>query len=408
MAHNSTGDETLFDPRMRKIIEWFGKITTPPDSRFAGFRHLPPIGNTWWLEPCGEFGVLARLWKDRDPDFSARMQWLWQQHRSWPSPGIGGSGQSTDGYRQILSDPALPAKAPTYGSELFPKTGAILRNVFPSDRETTLHLIAGPNHQHYDDDSGSITVWGKGRIVADDFGYDGCAPRSSHNMVETSTASELMQVQTFVSEPQLDYMRGVAGGWTRQIAFVKDADPLGPSYFLVSDSLAGRASGTWRLWLTAQGIELKAPLARVTGREDVDTDLHFLQPPDASLKTEEKTVSTFGFDPEGTQKWGVTVTQTAVVAPMAGGGAVSALIYPRLKTEAAPEIIALAGGKVAKVRHPKGEDYLFLSSEPFTFAEGDLKFSGTAGAVLRRGGKTLLCLPATGRLEAEGQSANKP
>ena len=39
-----------------------------------------------------------------------------------------------------------------------------------------LHMIVGSHYQHYDFDSGSIIVWGKGRIVADDFGYYGRAP----------------------------------------------------------------------------------------------------------------------------------------------------------------------------------------------------------------------------------------
>lgn len=47
--------------------------------------------------------------------------------------------------------------------------------------------------------------------------------------------------------------------------------------------------------------------------------------------------------------------------------------------------------------------YVFLSSEPFKFAEGDIAFEGAAGAVLFRGDKPVLVLGAPGRLSAKGQ-----
>jgi hypothetical protein len=90
MAHNTGFDDSLYDPRMKKIAEWFAKISTPPDSQLGGHRHLPPIGNTYIREPTGEFGLIANLWKLKDPTFAANMQWMHQQQGSPAEPGLGG------------------------------------------------------------------------------------------------------------------------------------------------------------------------------------------------------------------------------------------------------------------------------------------------------------------------------
>ena len=255
--HNAGFSDFLYDPQMKKIIEWFGKISTPPDPRILNIRHLPPIGNTYLNEPTGEFGILAALWREKDPQFSAEMQWMFQQQLSYPEPGIGGAYPALQGFRGLFLDPTLPAKAPKWGSELFPRTGAVLRNGFPSDRETYLTVICGDFRSHYDIDSGSITLWGKGRPLADDFGYYGCAPVVDHNMLDSAGAGYNMLPQAFSTAPTLDYFRGkTGGGWTRQIAFVKDADPLAPNYYLVRDTLDKAGPATWRLWCAAVKIRL--------------------------------------------------------------------------------------------------------------------------------------------------------
>ncbi|MBC8115136.1 MAG: hypothetical protein H7062_12200, partial [Candidatus Saccharimonas sp.] len=74
-AHHAGLSDDLYDPKMKRVMDWFGKISTPPNSRVAGRRHLPPIGNTDMYEPTSEFGLMAYLWRDKDPEFAARMQW---------------------------------------------------------------------------------------------------------------------------------------------------------------------------------------------------------------------------------------------------------------------------------------------------------------------------------------------
>ena len=405
MAHNAGFNDYVYHPRMKKVIEWFGKISTPPDSRLKGWRHKPPIGNTYISEPCGAFATVAYLWKDRDPEFAAQMQWMWEQHGRYRAPGIGGFYPTLAGYRTLLQAPNLKAKAPAYGSELFPETGVVLRNAYPNDRETYLHMIAGRHHDHYDRDSGSITLWGKGRIVADDFGYTGYGSGEDHSLLESAGARSAakMKIVDFATTDGLDYVRGVKGNWTRQIAFVKDADPLGPNYFVLCDSLKKPEPATWRLWCTAEKVQLKPRGALVIGREDVDTDVSFARPETLELRTAEKSCSSHGMNPE-LRQMRMTTTQLGVLADLKNGRGLTVLVFPRLKKQKPPTVASLDGGRVLKVTSEAGTDFVFLSPARFTFQQDTISFDGTSGVAVMRGPRLTLSLGAAGRIKAQGQA----
>ncbi len=409
MARNAGFGDELFDPKFQAIARWFGKISTPPDSRFGGFRHLPPLGNTYMMEPTGEFGILAYLWREKDPAFSAEMQWLHQQHKSFPTPGIGGGYPAFAGYRKLLSDATLPATPPAYRSELFPETGVVLRNTFPSDRETWLHMIAGTNHAHYDQDSGSITLYGKGRILAEDFGYYACAPPDDHSMVESPAAMNngSMAVRDFRASERFDYVAGVSGGWTRQIAFVKGPDALAPAYFVIRDTMAAPAPLTWRLWLTASRVTIDGMHAVAEGKEDADLDIFVLQPAGTVLRTEEKTrTSVCGTAPDGRQGPLASTQIGLICQPAARITEVVAVLVPRLKSEKAPTVTPLADGRVVRVETAAGVDYVFLARTPFAFKDAEVDFSGVAGCAQLRGqAAPVLALGAAGTISARGASA---
>lgn len=437
MAHNAGLDDALYHPRLKKIAAWFGKISTLPDSRLGGYRHLPPVGNTYLNEPTGIFGTMATLWRERDPEFAAQMQWLFEQHRSWPHACIGGGYPGMVGCNGLFRGSAIPPKPPSWQSELFPKTGAVLRDTFPSERETQLYLIAGTNHEHYDDDSGSLTLWGKGRVLADDFGYYGRAPADDHSLLTAPGVGGVMTVEAFSASANLDYVRGVKGPWSRQIALVRGG---GPAYFVVRDRLAKPADFTWYLWLTARDVvlgKLDEDLARVAaaskaellpdgtaidprfarptaaaralavGREDVDLDVFFLTAAGFTLRTEKKTrESLAGLDANAKQA-PMKSTQIGLLAEGKQGAGVAALLVPRLKTEAAPAVEVIAGGAGAKVKAAAGVDYVFVSEAPVTFADGDVSFSGTVGAARVRGKTAELSLGAAGSIAARGKELKK-
>ena len=426
MARNAGLDDNLYSPRMKKIGEWLAKISTPPDSRFGGFRHLPPIGNTYLNEPNGIFGTLAMLWKDKDPAFAANMQWMFLQQRSWPG-SFGGGYPGMIGCNGLFHSAAIAPQAPAWGSDWFPQTGVVLRHRMPSDRETYLTLIAGYNHEHYDDDSGSITLWGRGRVLADDFGYCGRAPEEDHSLLSTPGAGGVMTVSEFSASAGVDYVRGAKGPWTRQIALVKSADPQEADYFIVADTLAASAPHTWRLWLTARDVRLgsgsgmpavgdgtamnlqfakptAASRALVIGREDVDMDIFVLAPVQRLLRTEKKMrQSLSGLDRDAKQIGNMPSTQIGLIADDQPGTGLTALLYPRLKTEAAPSVTVIAEGRGAALQRGSDTDYVFLSPTPITFTEGDISFNGTVGLIRLQGKDPVLVLGAPGTIAARGK-----
>lgn len=398
-AHEAGVDDVLFDPKMKKVAEWLAKSSTPPDVRLAGRRHLPPIGNTYQREPTGIFAHLAVIWRQEDPQFAAQMQWMHQQQGSPPSPGIGGFYPTLAGYRLLLTDPDLPTKEPEWHSERFPESGVILRNGFPTDRETQLYLIAGRLHDHYDDDSGSFTLWGKGRLLANDFGYTGVAAADDHNLVVSSRAQRgVMQVEDFATTDRFDVVKGKRDGWTRQIAFVKDPDPLGQNYFVLCDSLNEPAPMKWQLWLTANRVTTKSNAALVEGLDDVDLDIVFASRNEITLRTEQKSRTCLGMRPDGSVDSQQVTTQTGLFAQLSEADRITVVLFPRPSNEKPPEITALANGNVIRVRSNADTDYIFQSPQPFTFHEGDVQFEGTSGLVQYRRGTLTLALGASGRI----------
>jgi hypothetical protein len=264
-------------------------------------------------------------------------------------------------------------------------------------------LIAGTNHAHYDKDSGSFTLWGKGRLIANDFGYYGYVPGEDHNMVVASTAADaaIMRVTDFLAGENVDYVRGLKGDWERRIVFVKDPDPLGPNYFVFSDGVKGDTQATWRTWFSAQKILLRPRGAVVNGDEDVDTDIFFANPDVIAAATEGKTRETWGLT--GDTYGRVSTTQTGLILQLKSGGSLTTVFYPRLKTEKQPVFTRVADGNGVKVETVGRTDYVFLGDGPLAFHEGTVSFEGTVGAVLIRGNRTLLWLGAPGKIGAYGE-----
>jgi hypothetical protein len=383
MAANAGYDDYAFDPRLRKVYEWFATISTPRDSRTGGFRHLPPIGNTYHGEPSGIWGVAASVWKDRDSDFAERMLWMFEQGGSFGNLGIGWNFPSMLGYRWMMSQTGITPKPADFGSRRFRKTGVVLRNSMQTNRETYLHLIAGSNHDHYDADSGSIILYGKGRILCDDWGYIGRHPDRWHSMLTSSDASGSanMEIDTFAPGATLDYVSGRKGAWQRQIAFSKDADPLGPNFFLIRDTHNSDLPATWRLWLTAiprpetaaellgskkknthaqPGIVQHDQGITLVGGEDVDLDIFLYESKKLALKTETATQRVSAGYRDGRES-PLKNTQTALIATLPGRGTVAALLCPRLKHEPPPTVTWHADGQIAKIVSRAGTDYVFLT-----------------------------------------------
>jgi hypothetical protein len=247
-------------------------------------------------------------------------------------------------------------------------------------------LIAGRNHSHYYDDSGSITIWGKGSELCHEDAYgeerihdkNAIKPIDSknvHSMVvgpATYNPEEVMAIREFSTATDFDYVRGTRRGWQRQIAMVKDRDPNGPNYFVMTDTLdAESVPATWRLFVRASQIRPTGSGVTIVGVEDVDLDVVFVRPPGAKLQVHSDHVN---------------------LAIRARGG-VTAVLYPRLKTEQPPQVTALADGKGVKLATPVGTDYVFLDPTDFSFSQGPVAFEGKAGLIKVRGGRQIKSQP---------------
>lgn len=247
-------------------------------------------------------------------------------------------------------------------------------------RETTLYLIAGRNHSHYFDDSGSITLWGKGSELCheDAYGEERTHDKSVmkpldaknvHSMVSGPASfnpEEVMAIREFSTAADFDYVRGTRRGWQRQVAMVKDRDPNSPNYFVMTDTLdAQSVPATWRLFARASQIKPIPGGVTIAGLEDVDLDVVIVRPA--------------GAKPE--------IHPDHISLAITGSGATTAVLYPRLKQERSPPITAVADGKAAKIETPVGVDYVFLDPGSFVFNQDAVAFEGKAGLVKLRGGK---------------------
>jgi hypothetical protein len=444
---NAGNPEILYGDRLKKTMLWLAKISTPRDPRFGNRRHFPEIGNTYVMETSVLFTLMARVQRERDPAYADGMQWLWYEMGCPTWPGIGGAYPLTAGYREALADAApKPATPPNWKSELFRGSGAVLRAHFPCDRESYLYLIQGPMHAHYDDDLGSFMMWGKGRPLCLDWGYKGCMPAWMHNRMDIGGGGK---IEEFAALDSADYLHNVQSAWHRQILFVKDADPLGPNYFLVRDSTSGDGDANWRLWLNTDDHPLvEGQMVCVRGRDDVDMELWFDEPSSRLLKRirkpiEEKTpasaeVSLSAPKPKddeekddpmrealtqeeqekrplvaetaevtvpcvigpGGRFWGKAdgTTQRGIHLTVPKGQPVVALLYPRLHAEQKPKVSPFADGRALKIESPSGVDYVFLGLEPFEAAIDSIRFKGRAGAVQVRDKTVTLSLPVAGEV----------
>lgn len=453
-ARNAGFKDYLDDPRLWGAMRYLARISTPPDVRFGKKRHFPPAGNTYQNETTGLFAVLAKACRQTHRDLSDELQWTWIQQGRPRDSGIGGPF-----YANALQGDFEPAGPPKWASESFPGSGAVLRNGFPGERETYLYLLQGGFAEHYDYDRGSFELWGKGRPLCLDWGYSfkaGRMPPWQHNRVDIGNWGA---IKAFQASEAADYLHSVQEAWERQVFLVKDPDPLGANYFVMRDTIAQPAANWW-LWLyTEQSLQRSNDVVHVTGIHDVDLDIwlapklsRHLKP--AEMKVREKkqdiavpladslgdvgqavegaalaSLNEIGKAPAATQtrlpgngietrtvtsecfdmntQLQVPLTQEGLTLPVTQDEPVFCVLYPRLKGEKAAVFASLADGRGVRVSHAAGTDYIFLSTTPFEFHEGDVSFKGRAGVIRVRGTTLDLALGDSGEIAKGGKQLAK-
>jgi hypothetical protein len=397
--------EWLYHPRLKLAMAWLAKISTPPDPRLGGDRHMPEIGNTYLGERTCLPGWAAWIWRERDPQFAQQMQWMWQAHGAPKNLGIGGAYPGFQGYTSVILDGAAPAQPPRWMSEWFDDCGAVLRAHFPGPHETYLHYIQGRLHQHYDYDEGAFILWGKGQPLCEDFGYYGRAAATDHSRVDDGFSEQLGnegRIHEFAAGAA-DYLRGERAGWQRQILLVKDDDPLGPNYFVVRDDVAANRAADWRVWIATDGAPaLRTNPIRAQGRFAADLVVFFPDAPGPRLSTESLTrrSGASGFASQESTQWCLHVK-------LPGGTPCVAVLYPVLRNQPTPKLTALAEGRIIKIESTFGTDYAMLGQEEFRYAGEGLEFAGRTGVLQLRPQSVQLALPQGGKLSYGGKVIEK-
>jgi hypothetical protein len=201
-----------------------------------------------------------------------------------------------------------------------------------------------------------------------------------------------------VQQPLFDYFRGEKGPWTRQVAMVKDADAMGPNYYVLRDTVSPAEPATWRLWLTASKVTVEGDVVRVEGSEDVDLDLFFFgaSPPTVNLEQKTRTSSSSFFNKP------VQTAQTGLVLNLdSDHPEIGLLLFPRLKSQKPPILTPIAGGRGVRVETEFGVDEVFMSDTDFVFRDNGQTFDGTVGSIIRRPGTgTVVCLGENGKIGA--------
>jgi hypothetical protein len=322
---NSGLHDYVNDPRMKRLVLWWAKMETPRDPRARGgvdrgvrpnLRYMPAMGRDRMGGPGATCGVMARQTRTTDPDYSAILQWAWQEE------GASKRIVHLGGFSYLACDSLLPAKQPAWTSEVFPYTGAMLRHGLGTPNEHQVLLYSGDHFAaFYPGHIGSFpNIFAYGVPVAGTFpgpyegqdellqchvalahgvgtvqertavaGYHGCAANANMwewpngqtarfgehgGLANVSSFSSLSRQDYAAVDVALHYPRSMrlnwmtdlpawppvptAGkppvDWRRQVLFLKDDDPANAAYLLIRDTVKGGQPTMWQMWTVSEKI----------------------------------------------------------------------------------------------------------------------------------------------------------
>ncbi|HOF88387.1 MAG TPA: hypothetical protein PLZ36_09835, partial [Armatimonadota bacterium] len=461
------------DARFKKLLLYFARYHTPRDVQRKNERGIGAYGRGHSGDRLACFGVAAPLFAEADPALSRALQWLWAENGY---PYFMGDNR-LGGFEPYYADRRLPMAAPAWGSELFPELGALLRHGFNTPNESYLNVISHAqslrNLDIWTPGIGGIAQWfALGRPMSTcftfDIGYnerhellrDGVrlarnwgAPGDPKTPFGHYTAT---RPGAFAAQPAADYVRttlvnttvddrdwfpanmpafptvtpaaGTNLEWTRQLLFLKDADPAGTAYLVLRDATRGGQPTAWQFWTKTEKIGTPAQAAdraafladkpgyailparalpmsdRYTAPGQFDVDIEYFIASPANT-------------PRHTLRYGgmwagnrVYEYQDLLHLQLPGDGAYYVAIVPRTADAPAPTFTKLADGAIIKVSRATGADYAFLATDAATAEAEGAAFAGTAAAVQIREGEIMLTLAAAGsvRYREYGLDAGQP
>jgi len=324
---NSGLHDYVNDPRVKRMIMYWAKMETPRDPRPRGGpdatpnrRIFPAMGRDSIGGPGGTCGAMARVTRQTDPDYSAQMQWAWQEE------GASGQLNHLGGFSYLSCDPKLPAKKPAWTSEVFPYAGAMLRHGLGTPDEHQVLLYCGDHFAaFYTGHTGSFaSIFAYGKPVAGlfpggyeyqegfltsgvglarglgtleerkQYGYHGCAAwtnmwswpkgplarfgehggRANVSAFSTLSRQDYAAVDVarhFPRRQSLNWRTDLPAwppvakkgkppvDWRRQVLFLKDDDPAKTAYLLIRDTVKGpkgQQPTMWQMWTVSETLDV--------------------------------------------------------------------------------------------------------------------------------------------------------
>ncbi len=416
LKHNGIFDAGKH-PRYQAASRFWIEILTPPQPKLAAYaasapikpedrlRRIPPFGdhgfnNNICLEHGGQVGIL----KDAHPQLAGESAWAWRET-------CGGKPATHMGVEPhlLIADPTVASRVPVLRSRRLRGLGAVLRNHFPSDKETFLAIKASRIYSHHHPDEGGIHLFGRGvPIILDalhgrDYYREDLHPIISFEDGKTHRRGEIVEFRTgpladFVVAdiPVGPFLPGppepgmTRNGSRRQILLVKSPTLDVPDYFVLQDIVYGPAASRINLPVFcgrpqpgAGGQDNRVLLPPIDSpNHNVTTDLIFLSPtkPDIAVAPIPKGEG-------GENAWAVSARQPA-------GRDWAVVIYPRDKEMAAPTVDILDSPGVFRLTSPGkcAIDYVVAAPGPVSAQKDDFRFTGECGVARLRDGSVSVAL----------------
>lgn len=458
------------DPRLKKLLLYMAKYYTPNDVQRRNFRVSPAFGRGTAGDQCAIFGVAARMYADSDPALSRTMQWMWAADGYPEDIGDWRLG----GFEGYYTDKRLPMQQPEWGSELFPNRGGLLRAGFGTEQESYLNVLSQVDSRRNLDiwtpEIGGIAQWfGRGKPLSTCFttaiGYQERQEltrngvRLSHNWGAPGDSKAPCGYYTKISDaafaalPQADYVRSTITNttvddrdwfppnmpatpretpaksgtlsWTRQLLFLKDADPAGPAYLVLRDSTQGGEPTAWQFWTLSEKVGTAAQAQDMTAFLADKPGPTILPARELPMSDRYTAAGQFGMDveyfiagpadsPRHTLRYGgndnsqVSQFQDLLHLQLPGDGAYYVALFPHPRTEAAPTFTKLDGGKIIKVAGAFGTDYACIATTDTTAAAEGITLRGTVAAVQQRATGQTLSLGAAGEVHSGEYGLSAP
>ncbi len=325
----------LGDPKFRAAALFYEQTLTPPDpSRpttvaqakdpaWRGVRVNAPYGRGVRFDIWGFGGLLARAYAERDPAFSAVMQW------SWAQTGYGRqASHNLAGMEALYESRDLPLARPAWGSAFYPNLGYLLRNqVGEPDDESYLLLISrylrSADGEIWPADTGMIAKWFAYGVPLSS-AFTRVSPETAHVLMNNrvllacnwdpdkkESPSNVYQTTTrhegFAQLPEVEYVnvgfavtrndptyshnipvpsdvpafpvRERAGespfDWRRQLMRIDDGRAGGQQYLALRDTVSGGQPTQWHFWSLSEKLgEAAAAADRETFLADKPGNRH--------------------------------------------------------------------------------------------------------------------------------------